>query len=82
MGNLSPGFLVPFSSGYVMRKALTIRHIDRYDGHYLVRPGLPGASPRSLPICDLVDAEISPDEVDAVLEKSLAREVARTAIFD
>jgi threonine dehydrogenase-like Zn-dependent dehydrogenase len=35
MGNLSPGATVPFDPGYVTRKALTIRHVDRYEGRYL-----------------------------------------------
>ena len=35
MGNLSPGRTVPFDPGYVTRKALTIKHVDRYEGRYL-----------------------------------------------
>lgn len=81
MGNLSPGATVPFDPGYVTRKALTIRHVDRYDGRYLAQAlDFLVHHLDDYPFTDLVDAEFSLDDVDTALEKSLAREVTRAAI--
>lgn len=81
MGNLSPGATVPFDPGYVTRKALTIRHVDRYEARYLwkaltflVEHG------DKYPLEELVDAEFSFADIQVALEKSLNREVTRAVI--
>lgn len=82
MGNLSPGSTVPFDPGYVTRKALTIRHVDRYDGRYLAKAlDFLVLHLEDYPFEDLIDAEFSLDDVGEALEKSLAREVTRAAII-
>ncbi|MFI7493100.1 zinc-binding dehydrogenase [Kocuria sp. M4R2S49] len=81
MGNLSPGSTVPFDPGYVTRKALTIKHVDRYDGRYLAKAlDFLARNLDTYPFEDLVDAEFSLDDLGTALEKSLAREVTRAAI--
>jgi threonine dehydrogenase-like Zn-dependent dehydrogenase len=82
MGNLSPGVTVPFDPGYVTRKALTIRHVDRYDGRYLYKSLTFLAEHQAKYSFDaLVDATFTLDGVEQALEKSLAREVTRAAII-
>jgi threonine dehydrogenase-like Zn-dependent dehydrogenase len=81
MGNLSPGATVPFDPGYVTRKALTIRHVDRYEGRYLHKSLKFLADHQGkYPFDALVDATFTLDGVEEALEKSLAREVTRAAI--
>lgn len=82
MGNLSPGVTVPFDPGYVTRKALTIRHVDRYEGRYLHKSLTFLAEHQGKYSFDaLVDATFTLDGVEEALEKSLAREVTRAAII-
>ncbi|WP_083706174.1 zinc-binding dehydrogenase [Arthrobacter sp. QXT-31] len=81
MGNLSPGSTVPFDPGYVTRKALTIRHVDRYEGRYLHKSlKFLAEHQGKYPFGALVDATFTLDGVEEALEKSLAREVTRAAI--
>ncbi|WP_426007344.1 zinc-binding dehydrogenase [Paenarthrobacter sp. NyZ202] len=81
MGNLSPGRTVPFDPGYVTRKALTIKHVDRYEGRYLFRSlAFLAQHQDKYPFDALVDATFALDDVQEALEKSLAREVTRAAI--
>lgn len=81
MGNLSPGSTVPFDPGYVTRKALTIRHVDRYEGRYLWKAlSFLKENHKKYPFDDLVDAVFSLDQVGEALDKSLNREVTRAAI--
>lgn len=81
MGNLSPGSTVPYDPGYVTRKALTIRHVDRYEGRYLHKSLKFLADHQGkYPFDALVDATFTLDGVEEALEKSLAREVTRAAI--
>lgn len=81
MGNLSPGATVPFDPGYVTRKALTIKHVDRYEGRYLFKSlEFLARHQGSYPFDHLVDAVFTLDQVEIALEKSLAREVTRAAI--
>jgi len=82
MGNLSPGASVPFDPGYVTRKALTIKHVDRYEGRYLHRSlGFLAQHLETYPFRDLVDATFTLDGVQEALEQSLARQVTRAAII-
>lgn len=81
MGNLSPGASVPFDPGYVTRKALTIKHVDRYEGRYLFKSlRFLSRHQSAYPFHTLVDATFDLDEVEEALEKSLACEVTRAAI--
>lgn len=81
MGNLSPGRTVPFDPGYVTRKALTIKHVDRYEGHYLLKAlAFLEQNRERYPFAKLTDAEFSLDAVQEALDKSVAREVNRAAI--
>ncbi|UOQ57895.1 zinc-binding dehydrogenase [Leucobacter allii] len=81
MGNLSPGAAVPFDPGYVTRKALTIRHVDRYEARYLARAlDFVGAHLDRYPFARLVDAEFGFDQIREALDQSLARTVTRAAI--
>lgn len=81
MGNLSPGRTVPFDPGYVTRKALTIKHVDRYEGRYLYKSlDFLAEHAGKYPFDALVDATFSLNSVEEALEKSLAREVTRAAI--
>lgn len=81
MGNLSPGSTVPFDPGFVTRKALTIRHVDRYEGRYLWKAlSFLQDNLDKYPFDDLVDAVFSLDQVGEALDKSLNREVTRAAI--
>jgi threonine dehydrogenase-like Zn-dependent dehydrogenase len=81
MGNLSPGSTVPFDPGYVTRKALTIKHVDRYDGRYLAKAlDFLARNLNTYAFDRLVDAEFSLDDLGTALEKSMAREVTRAAI--
>lgn len=82
MGNLSPGSTVPFDPGHVTRKALTIKHVDRYDGRYLAKSlDFLARHLDTYPFMDLVDAEFTLDDLESAMEKSLAREVTRAAII-
>ena len=82
MGNLSPGATVPFDPGFVTRKALTIKHVDRYEGRYLLKAlGFLSRHQEKYPFNHLVDAVFPLAEVEIALEKSLAREVTRAAIM-
>jgi threonine dehydrogenase-like Zn-dependent dehydrogenase len=82
MGNLSPGSTVPFDPGYVTRKALTIQHVDRYDGRYLAKAlDFLSRNLDTYPFDGLIDAEFALDEVGEALEKSLAREITRAAVI-
>lgn len=81
MGNLSPGQTVPFDPGYVTRKALTIKHVDRYQGRYLHKAlDFLTRHRDKYPFEHLVDSVFTLDQVETALEKSLAREVTRAAI--
>lgn len=81
MGNLSPGVTVPFDPGYVTRKALTIKHVDRYEGRYLWQAlTFLQRHQHKYPFLDLADAVFTLESVETALEKSLAREVTRAAI--
>lgn len=81
MGNLSPGTNVPFDPGYVTRKALTIKHVDRYEGRYLFKSlRFLSRHQSKYPFHALVDATFNLDSVEEAFEKSLAREVTRAAI--
>lgn len=81
MGNLSPGSTVPFDPGFVTRKALTIKHVDRYEGRYLWKAlEFLDRHRDDYPFDTLVDAEFTLDQVEEALNKSLNREVTRAAI--
>lgn len=81
MGNLSPGSTVPFDPGFVTRKALTIRHVDRYEGRYLWQAlEFLRDHGDTFPFANLVDAVFTLDEVATALDKSLSRVVTRAAI--
>jgi threonine dehydrogenase-like Zn-dependent dehydrogenase len=82
MGNLSPGRTVPFDPGYVTRKALTIKHVDRYEGRYLHKSlAFLAEHQDKYPFDAMIDATFTLDAVEEALEKSLAREVTRAAIL-
>lgn len=81
MGNVSPGQSVDVDPGKMTRKALTLRHIDRYEARYLsnalqflVDHG------DEYPFGGLIDAVFDFDDVQTALERSLAREVTRASI--
>ena len=81
MGNLSPGATVPFDPGYVTRKALTIKHVDRYEAWYLWKSlSFLKNNLTKYPSDQIVDAEFTLDQVEIALEKSLNREVTPAAI--
>jgi threonine dehydrogenase-like Zn-dependent dehydrogenase len=81
MGNLSPGSTVDYDPGLMGRKAITIRHVDRYEGRYLWKAlEFLAHHQERYPFANLVDAEFSLDAVETALDKSLAREVTRAAI--
>lgn len=81
MGNLSPGRTVPFDPGFVTRKALTIKHVDRYEARYLSKAlDFLSNHLHSYPFDKLVDAEFSLGEVKDALDASAARTVTRAAI--
>ncbi|MBO1769258.1 zinc-binding dehydrogenase [Agrococcus sp. TF02-05] len=81
MGNLSPGATVPFDPGYVTRKALTIRHVDRYEGRWLAKAiDFLAANLERYPFDHLVDAEFGFDRIQDALDQSLARTVTRAAV--
>ncbi|MHC6592865.1 zinc-binding dehydrogenase [Arthrobacter sp. C152] len=82
MGNLSPGRAIPFDPGYVTRKALTIKHVDRYEGRYLYKSlAFLAEHQDKYPFDAMIDATFTLDGVEEALEKSLAREVTRAAIL-
>ncbi|WP_432180503.1 zinc-binding dehydrogenase [Streptomyces sp. NBC_00063] len=81
MGNLSPGATVPVDPGYVTRKALTVRHVDRYEARYLWQAlTFLVEHVDNYPFEDLGDAEFAFDDVEEALDKSLRREVTRAVI--
>jgi threonine dehydrogenase-like Zn-dependent dehydrogenase len=81
MGNLSPGATVPFDPGFVTRKALTIRHVDRYEARFLARAlDFVVANLDTYPFDHLVDAEFGFDQIQEALDQSLARTVTRAAV--
>lgn len=81
MGNLSPGTTVPYDPGLITRKALTIRHVDRYEGRYLWQAlAFLERNQHRYPFEKLVDAEFDLNSVEEALRKSLAREITRGAI--
>lgn len=81
MGNLSPGATVAFDPGYVTRKSLTIKHVDRYEARYLWKAlSFLVRNADRYPFEALVDAEFGFDEIELALEKSLNREVTRAVI--
>jgi threonine dehydrogenase-like Zn-dependent dehydrogenase len=81
MGNLSPGATVPFDPGFVTRKALTIKHVDRYDGPYLARAlEFLERHAEEFPFGSLVDAEYELGAVEQALNDSAQRKVTRAAI--
>lgn len=82
MGNLSPGATVPFDPGYLTRKAMTIKHVDRYEGRSLYKSLAFLAEHRDkYPFDAMVDATFPLASLEEALEKSLAREVTRAAIL-
>ncbi|MFE7423734.1 zinc-binding dehydrogenase [Rhodococcus sp. NPDC057529] len=81
MGNLSPGRTVPFDPGYVTRKALTIKHVDRYEARYLSRAlTFLERHQSAYPFDQLVDAEFGLSDVKDALDASAQRKVTRAAI--
>lgn len=81
MGNLSPGRTVDFDPGYVTRKALTIKHVDRYEARYLSKAlEFLSRHQERYPFDKLVDAEFGLDDVKAALDASAQRTVTRAAI--
>ena len=81
MGNLSPGATVAYDPGLMTRKAVTIKHVDRYEGRYLWQAlEFLARYQESYPFAELIDAEFDLGSVDVALDKSLAREVTRAAI--
>jgi threonine dehydrogenase-like Zn-dependent dehydrogenase len=81
MGNLSPGRTVPFDPGYVTRKALTIKHVDRYEARYLSKAlSFLERHQSEYPFDTLVDAEFALSEVKLALDASAQRKVTRAAI--
>ncbi|WP_353713533.1 hypothetical protein [Arthrobacter sp. K5] len=73
---------MPFDPGYVTRKAMTIKHVDRYEGRYLYKSLTFLAEHQDkYPFDAMIDATFTLDGVQEALEKSLAREVTRAAIL-
>jgi threonine dehydrogenase-like Zn-dependent dehydrogenase len=82
MGNISPGQSVPYDPGLVTRRALTLRHIDRYDGRnlalaldFLSRHG------ERYPFDRLVDATFPLSATEDALMASVKHTVTRAAII-
>ncbi|MCH1881360.1 zinc-binding dehydrogenase [Agrococcus sp. ARC_14] len=81
MGNLSPGTTVPYDPGLITRKALTVRHVDRYDGRYLWQALRFLTDHRDrYPFDTLVDAEFPFERIEEALVASAERRVTRAAI--
>jgi threonine dehydrogenase-like Zn-dependent dehydrogenase len=81
MGNLSPGETVAFDPGLVTRKALTLYHVDRYEGRYLWKAlRFLAEHLHDYPFESLIDAEFPLDELEEALARSAARTVTRAAI--
>ncbi|GAA1214437.1 zinc-binding dehydrogenase [Rhodoglobus aureus] len=81
MGNLSPGSTVPYDPGLMTRRAITVKHVDRYEARYLWQ-ALEFLRDHSdtYPFENLVDAVFNLNQVELALEKSLNREVTRASI--
>lgn len=82
MGNLSPGTSVSVDPGLITRKALTVHHVDRYDGRYLWQ-ALRFLADHSdkYPFSDLVDAEFPFSQIEDALTASAQRRVTRAAVI-
>lgn len=81
MGNLSPGATVPFDPGFVTRKALTIKHVDRYEARYLWKAlRFLDEHGDTYPFDGLADAEFAFEDIADALEQSLNRTVTRAVI--
>lgn len=82
MGNLSPGTTVDYDPGLSTRRALTVRHVDRYEPRYL-RKALAFLEETIdvLPYDALVDATFPLEGIEDALNASARREVTRAAII-
>jgi threonine dehydrogenase-like Zn-dependent dehydrogenase len=81
MGNLSPGRTVPFDPGYVTRKSLTIKHVERYEARYLSKAlEFVQRHQAAYPFDKLVDAEFALADVKQALDASAQRIVTRAAV--
>ncbi len=82
MGNLSPGTTVDYDPGLATRRALTVRHVDRYEPRYL-RKALDflEATIEVLPYDRLSDVSFPLDDIEGALNASAERRVTRAAII-
>ncbi|HUE34673.1 MAG TPA: zinc-binding dehydrogenase [Mycobacterium sp.] len=81
MGTLSPGRTVPFDPGYVTRKSLTIKHVERYEARYLSKAlEFVQRHQAAYPFDKLVDAEFALADVKQALDASAQRIVTRAAV--
>jgi threonine dehydrogenase-like Zn-dependent dehydrogenase len=81
MGNLSPGFTIPFDPGLLTRRSVMVMAVDRYEARYLHKAlrFLEGEG-RVYPFERLLDADFQLGELELALRKSIDREVTRASI--
>ncbi|QYH35464.1 zinc-binding dehydrogenase [Salinibacterium sp. M195] len=81
MGNLSPGVSIDYDPGLITRKALTIVHVDRYDGRYLWKAlCFLERNAARLPLDRLSATVFGLENVQDALDRSLDRSVTRASI--
>lgn len=81
MGNLSPGFTIPFDPGLLTRRSVQVLPVDRYDGRYLHKAlRFLSENVEKYPFHQLLDCDFHLNEVKLALEKSMKREVTRASI--
>lgn len=81
MGNLSPGFTIPFDPGLLTRRSIQVTAVDRYDARYLHKAlRFAAEEGRVYPFESLLDADFHLREVKLALQKSMDREVTRASI--
>lgn len=81
MGNLSPGTTVPYDPGLITRKALSINHVDRYDGRYLWKSlAFLARHATEFPFETISSTTFPFHAVQEALDRSIDRTVTRASI--
>ncbi|GAB7543109.1 zinc-binding dehydrogenase [Cupriavidus sp. 8B] len=81
MGNLSPGFTIPFDPGLLTRRAVQVIPVDRYDGRYLHKAlRFLSDYQGTFAFDKLLDSHFHLRDVRLALDKSARREVTRASI--
>ncbi|MFB7139541.1 zinc-binding dehydrogenase [Gottfriedia sp. NPDC056225] len=82
MGNITVGKKVEIDPGLLVRKALQIIPVNRYNPEYLFKAlQFLERNAKKYPFEQLLDASFTLEEVEVALQKSLQREVTRATII-